>query len=155
MCRVTIDSCVMVRPSNQNSEFNQIGVFLAFFKFGTCRGMEEQDNSQVEVAQAVEWVWVGGYSTLSTLVLIFNLLILFSVAKNKYLHYTTHYVMVALALRSANIQKHFPHVSCFQEFAAGWPHPVAGVPGQASPDTLAPQVSNLKPEYCSSFKPGL
>ena len=43
---------------------------------------------------------VGGYSTLSTLVLIFNLLILFSVAKNKYLHYTTHYVMVTLALRS-------------------------------------------------------
>ena len=43
---------------------------------------------------------VGGYSCLSTLVLIFNLLILFSVAKNKYLHYTTHYVMVALALRS-------------------------------------------------------
>ena len=42
---------------------------------------------------------VGGYSTLSTLVLIFNLLILFSVAKNKYLHYTTHYVMVTLALR--------------------------------------------------------
>jgi len=43
---------------------------------------------------------VGGYSCLSTLVLIFNLLILFSVAKNKYLHYTTHYVMVALALRN-------------------------------------------------------
>ena len=55
------------------------------------------------------FVKVGGYSTLSTLVLIFNLLILFSVAKNKYLHYTTHYVMVTLALRCADKYHHFIH----------------------------------------------
>ena len=84
------------------------------------------EKSEGDMERAVEWIWVGcsshfstfyfplvfspilshfvkvgGYSTLSTLVLIFNLLILFSVAKNKYLHYTTHYVMVTLALRCA------------------------------------------------------
>ena len=118
--------------------------------------MEEQDNSKVEVAQAVEWVWVGGYSMLSTLVLIFNLLILFSVAKNKYLHYTTHYVMVALALRSANSQRQFPQVSYFQELAAGWPDPVASVPGQVGPDSLAPEVSSLKLTGSGiQLKPGL
>lgn len=60
----------------------------------------DDTTSVVEIARAVEWLWVGGYSMVSTLVLIFNLLILFSVAKNKYLHYTTHYVMVALACRN-------------------------------------------------------
>eukprot|EP00092_Neocalanus_flemingeri_P020274 GFUD01021957.1.p1 GENE.GFUD01021957.1~~GFUD01021957.1.p1 ORF type:complete len:376 (+),score=81.03 GFUD01021957.1:122-1249(+) len=48
----------------------------------------------------VEWAWIGGYSSLSTLVLIFNLLIIFSVAKNKFLHYSFHYVVVALAFRN-------------------------------------------------------
>lgn len=47
-----------------------------------------------------EWAWVGGYSTLSTLVVIFNLLLLFSVAKNKFLHYGTHWVVLALSLRN-------------------------------------------------------
>ena len=47
----------------------------------------------------IEWAWVGGYSSLSTLVIIFSLLIIVSVAKNKFLHYSFHYVVVALALR--------------------------------------------------------
>ena len=49
----------------------------------------------------VEWAWVGGYSSLSTLVIIFNLLIIVSVAKNKFLHYSFHYVVVTLSLRLA------------------------------------------------------
>ena len=47
----------------------------------------------------IEWAWVGGYSSLSTLVIIFNLLIIVSVTKNKFLHYSFHYVVVALSLR--------------------------------------------------------
>lgn len=47
-----------------------------------------------------EWSWVAGYSTVSTLVVIFNLLLFFSVIKNKFLHYGTHYVVVALSLRN-------------------------------------------------------
>jgi len=47
-----------------------------------------------------EWSWVAGYSTVSTLVVIFNLLLFFSVAKNKFLHYGTHYVVMALSLRN-------------------------------------------------------
>ena len=47
----------------------------------------------------VEWAWVGGYSSLSTLVIITNLFIVFSVAKNKFLHYSFNYVVVVLSLR--------------------------------------------------------
>ena len=102
-----------------------INEYFNFFR-GWLVGMADE-KSEGDMERAVEWIWVGwlvphtfycpslgllvfspilshfvkvgGYSTLSTLVLIFNLLILFSVAKNKYLHYTTHYVMVTLALR--------------------------------------------------------
>eukprot|EP00092_Neocalanus_flemingeri_P031599 GFUD01034317.1.p1 GENE.GFUD01034317.1~~GFUD01034317.1.p1 ORF type:complete len:375 (-),score=78.36 GFUD01034317.1:135-1259(-) len=48
----------------------------------------------------IEWAWVGGYSSLSTLVFIFNILIFFSVGKNKFLHYSFHYIIVALSLRN-------------------------------------------------------
>jgi len=48
----------------------------------------------------IEWAWVGGYSSVSTLVFIFNILIFFSVGKNKFLHYSFHYVIVALSLRN-------------------------------------------------------
>jgi len=48
----------------------------------------------------IEWAWVGGYSSLSTLVFIFNILIFFSVGKNKFLHYSFHYVIIALSLRN-------------------------------------------------------
>jgi hypothetical protein len=47
----------------------------------------------------IEWAWVGGYSCISTLVFIFNILIFFSVGKNNFLHYSFHYVIVALSLR--------------------------------------------------------
>jgi hypothetical protein len=51
------------------------------------------------VEEMVEWGWVAGYSSLSTLVIIFNCLLFFSVAKNSYLHYSTHYTFLALAFR--------------------------------------------------------
>ena len=47
----------------------------------------------------VEWAWVGGYSSVSTMVIITNILIMFSVAKNKFLHYSFNYVVVVLSLR--------------------------------------------------------
>ena len=59
----------------------------------------EKPSSPDDLPWYVEWAWVGGYSSLSTLVIIFNLLIIVSVAKNKFLHYSFHYVVVALSLR--------------------------------------------------------
>ena len=47
----------------------------------------------------VAWAWVGGYSAASTLVIIFNMIIVFSVISNKYLHYSYNYVVVMLSLR--------------------------------------------------------
>ena len=47
----------------------------------------------------MEWAWVGGYGSISTLIFIFNILIFFSVGKNKFLHYSFHYVIVVLSLR--------------------------------------------------------
>ena len=47
----------------------------------------------------VAWAWVGGYSATATLVTIFNMIIVFSVATNKYLHYSYNYVLVMLSLR--------------------------------------------------------
>ena len=47
----------------------------------------------------VTWAWVGGYSAISTLVIIFNIIIVFSVISNKYLHYSYNYVIVMLSLR--------------------------------------------------------
>jgi len=48
----------------------------------------------------MEWAWVGGYSSISTLIFIFNILIFFSIGKNKFLHYSFHYVIVVLSLRN-------------------------------------------------------
>jgi len=48
----------------------------------------------------IEWLWIGGYSSLSTVILIFNVLLLFSIGKNKFLHYSFHYVMIMLAIRN-------------------------------------------------------
>ena len=47
----------------------------------------------------VAWAWVGGYSAASTLVIIFNIIIVFSVITNNYLHYSYNYVVVMLSLR--------------------------------------------------------
>ena len=47
----------------------------------------------------VAWAWVAGYSAISTLVIIFNIVIVFSVLSNRYLHYSYNYVMVMLSLR--------------------------------------------------------
>jgi len=48
----------------------------------------------------IEWAWVGAYSSVSTLIFIFNILIFFSVGKNKFLHHSFHYVIVALSIRN-------------------------------------------------------
>jgi len=48
----------------------------------------------------MEWAWVGAYSSVSTLIFIFNILIFFSVGKNRFLHYSFHYVIVALSIRN-------------------------------------------------------
>ena len=45
------------------------------------------------------WAWVAGYSAVSTLVIIFNIVIVFSVLSNRYLHYSYNYVIVMLSLR--------------------------------------------------------
>ena len=47
----------------------------------------------------VAWAWVAGYSAVSTLVIIFNIVIVFSVLSNRYLHYSYNYVIVMLSLR--------------------------------------------------------
>jgi hypothetical protein len=48
----------------------------------------------------LSWAWVGGYTSLSTLVVVFNLVLFFSVVTNKYLHYSYNYVLVMLSIRS-------------------------------------------------------
>ncbi|XP_023334440.1 uncharacterized protein LOC111705927 [Eurytemora carolleeae] len=48
----------------------------------------------------VDCAWVTGYSSLSTLVIIFNSILFFSVGKNSYLHYSTHYTVLVLAVRN-------------------------------------------------------
>ena len=47
----------------------------------------------------ISWAWVGGYTSLSTLVVVFNSVLLFSVVTNKYLHYSYNYVLVILSIR--------------------------------------------------------
>jgi energy-converting hydrogenase Eha subunit H len=59
----------------------------------------ENPSSPNVLPWSIEWAWLGGYSSLSTLVIIFDLLIIVSVAKNMFLHYSFHYVVVALSLR--------------------------------------------------------
>ena len=59
----------------------------------------EDDSGPTILPWHVEWAWVGGYSSLSVLVLISNLMLVFAVAKNKFLHYSFNYVVVALSLR--------------------------------------------------------
>lgn len=51
------------------------------------------------LAWGVEWAWVGVFTSLATLVIIFNILLVFSVIRNSFLHYTFHYVVIAIALR--------------------------------------------------------
>lgn len=60
----------------------------------------EDNSSPTILPWHVEWAWVGGYSSLSMLVLISNLMLVFAVAKNKFLHYSFNYVVVALSLRN-------------------------------------------------------
>ena len=57
--------------------------------------------SQLQMTEewGVAWAWVAGYSAVSTLVIIFNIVIAFSVLSNRYLHYSYNYVIVMLSLR--------------------------------------------------------
>ena len=50
-------------------------------------------------AWGLEWVWVGGYSAAATTILLTNCMLLVSVIRNRYLHYTFNYVVFALSLR--------------------------------------------------------
>ena len=52
------------------------------------------------LAWGVEWAWVGVYTSLATLVILFNILLFFSVVKNSFLHYSFHYVVLAMAIRN-------------------------------------------------------
>jgi len=58
--------------------------------------------SQVDqpLAWGVEWAWVGIFTSLATLATLLNILLFFSVARNSFLHYSFHYVVLALALRN-------------------------------------------------------
>jgi len=47
-----------------------------------------------------DWAWVAGYSSLATMVIIFNFLLIISVASNRFLHYSFYYVVIALSLRN-------------------------------------------------------
>ena len=47
----------------------------------------------------MSWAWGGGYSSLATLVVVFNSVVFFSVISNKYLHYSYNYVLVMLSVR--------------------------------------------------------
>ena len=60
--------------------------------------MTEQQQG-AEAGWPVEWVWVSGYSSLATLVILTNLLLIAAIGKNKYLHFSFHYAVIALALR--------------------------------------------------------
>lgn len=51
-------------------------------------------------AWGLEWVWVGGYSAAATTILLTNCMLLVSVIRNRYLHYTFNYVVFALSLRN-------------------------------------------------------
>jgi len=60
--------------------------------------MEGNSNDTLEWRE--EWAWVAGYSAVAVLVVVFNLIIFFSVAKNSFLYYSTHYVILALSIRN-------------------------------------------------------
>ena len=59
----------------------------------------ELDTSEV-LSWHWEWLWVSSYSTLGTLIFIFNGLLIFSVLKNKYLLFSFHYAIIAIAVRN-------------------------------------------------------
>jgi len=57
-------------------------------------------NVKKELDWHYEWLWVSGYSTLATLVLVFNLVLIVSIINNRYLHFSFHYAIIAMALRN-------------------------------------------------------
>ena len=66
----------------------------------------------------VAWAWVAGYSAVSTLVIIFNIVIVFSVLSNRYLHYSYNYVIVMLSLRFEETSGFFSKVFPLQKHPA-------------------------------------
>lgn len=54
----------------------------------------------MSLAWGVEWAWLGGFTSLATLITVLNILMLFAVGKNTFLHYSFHYVVLAVALRN-------------------------------------------------------
>lgn len=47
-----------------------------------------------------EWMWVGGYSSVFTVIVILVIAICCSIAKNRFLLSSTHYTIIALGLRN-------------------------------------------------------
>jgi len=53
-----------------------------------------------ELPWHLEWIWVSGYSTIATLTIIFNMVLMFAIGKNRFLHFSFHYAIIAMGLRN-------------------------------------------------------
>jgi len=53
-----------------------------------------------DTGSLTEWLWVAGYTSVFTLLLILVFAICFSIAKNRFLQSSTHYTVIALGLRN-------------------------------------------------------
>jgi len=62
-------------------------------------GQHGQDHGHTW-AWGIEWVWVGGYSTASTTIILLNFMLFISIIRNRYLHYSFNYVVFALSFRN-------------------------------------------------------
>ena len=88
-----------------------------------------------------EWAWVGGYSSVATLVIIFNILLVVAVAKNSFLHYSFHYVMVMLSIRWFYLQiSLLLYVSSLKEHPSCFPYSQCAASCQASTDSFSAQT---------------
>ena len=63
-------------------------------------GLVMAENKIVEeLPWHLEWIWVSGYSTIATLTIIFNMVLMFAIGKNRFLHFSFHYAIIAMGLR--------------------------------------------------------
>ena len=78
------------------------------------------ENIVEELPWHLEWLWVSGYSTLATLTIIFNLVLMVSIGKNRFLHFSFHYAIIAMTIRSDMDKKskvilHYLYIGTFCE----------------------------------------
>ena len=83
----------------RNSTFVSGQVETDWGRRQTQKSLEMNVDIREGLPWHLEWVWVSGYSTLATLVIVFNLALLVSIGKNRYLHFSFHYAVIAMALR--------------------------------------------------------